>query len=53
VVPGYVPPPTMASCDAAGCWDTQGGRYNRGAGDTYFGPGGTACTRTAGGMVCP
>lgn len=53
VVPGNIPPPSMASCDAAGCWDTQGGRYNRGAGDTYFGPGGTACTRTAGGMVCP
>lgn len=45
--------PNIASCDSSGCWDTSGGRYNRAAGNTFFGPNGVACTRTAVGIVCP
>ena len=53
--PGPVrnPSPTIASCDSSGCSDTNGGRYNRGAGNIFFGPNGISCTRTAGGIVCP
>ena len=53
-IPGPVrnPSPTITNCDGAGCWDSNGARYNRGGGNTYFGPNG-ACTGTAGGMVCP
>ena len=60
----YIPPPPIPSipapqpsiitnCDSAGCWDDLGGRYNKGAGDTYFGPSGTACQSTGGMMQCP
>lgn len=46
------PPAVITSCDATGCWDSAGGRYNKGAGNTYFGPRG-ACTASGGTMVCP
>ncbi len=29
-------PSTITNCDGAGCWGSDGTRYNRGAGDTYF-----------------
>lgn len=29
-------PAPIVSCDPGGCWDSQGLRYARGAGDTYF-----------------
>jgi len=54
-----IPPPTSApsvitNCDASGCWDTMGGRYNRGAGQTYFpAQGGAACQMVGGAMRCP
>ena len=54
-----IPPPTSApsvitNCDASGCWDNMGGRYNRGAGQTYFpAQGGAACQMVGGAMRCP
>ena len=48
-----LPPPIIASCDQSGCWDTNGGRYNRaGNTSTFFGPNG-ACTKSGTNMVCP
>lgn len=29
-------PSVITSCDATGCWDSNGLRYNKGAGNTYF-----------------
>jgi Domain of unknown function (DUF4124) len=54
-IPGrtHNPNPSITNCDQAGCWDTEGNRYNRAAGNTMFGPNGVACTRTASGLVCP
>ena len=50
------PPPepsVITSCDPTGCWDDLGGRYNKGAGPTFIGPNGTACTGVGGMMHCP
>lgn len=45
---------TITNCDSGGCWDSAGGRYNRGAGNTYFpAAGGGACQMVAGRMQCP
>ena len=46
-------PSVITNCDSAGCWDDVGGRYDRGAGDTYFGPSGAACQMVGGMMQCP
>lgn len=47
------PPPIITSCDQSGCWDSNGGRYNRaGNTSTFFGPSG-ACTKSGMSMVCP
>lgn len=47
-------PPVVTNCDSAGCWDSHGVRYNKGAGDTYFpSTGGPACQRTNGIFSCP
>jgi hypothetical protein len=35
-MPQRQPSTHMTSCDGSGCWDNQGNRYNRGAGDTYL-----------------
>ena len=41
-------------CDAGGCWDNLGGRYTRGAGNTYFPTtGGPSCQMIGGVMRCP
>lgn len=48
----YSGPQTITSCDASGCWDNNGGRYTRGAGNTYFGPNGT-CIKTGATLQCP
>lgn len=49
-----VAPAPIVNCDAGGCWDTNGGRYNRGAGDTHFpSTGGPACQLINGQMICP
>ena len=47
-------PAQIVNCDAGGCWDTNGGRYNRGAGATHFpAAGGPACQLINGQMICP
>ena len=38
-------PVLMNSCDAGGCYDTSGARYNGGAGNILIGPQGQLCTR--------
>ena len=45
-------PSVITNCDAAGCWDNLGGRYNKGAGNTYFPSGGGACQSVGGQMMC-
>lgn len=35
--------PMVTNCDSAGCWGTDGTRYNRGAGSTLFGSNGKTC----------
>lgn len=45
-------PSNMASCDGAGCWDTNGTRYNKGTGDTYFPSTGGVCQNVGGQMQC-
>lgn len=50
----YAPPPSIiTSCDPGGCWDNQGNRYNKGAGQTYFPSSGGACQMINGAMHCP
>jgi hypothetical protein len=48
-LPAPVPPPSgpvrMNSCDAGGCFDTNGARYNGGVGNTLIGPQGQLCTK--------
>lgn len=52
--PAAPPAPThITNCDASGCWDNQGGRYNRGAGPTYIHQGGRPCQMIGGQMHCP
>lgn len=45
-------PSAITNCDFSGCWDDVGGRYDKGAGNTYFGPTG-ACQDIGGMMQCP
>lgn len=45
-------PSQIVNCDGAGCWDTNGTRYNRGAGDTYFPSTGGVCQNVGGQMNC-
>lgn len=48
------PPAVLTSCDPGGCWDSNGLRYNQGAGTTYIpANGGHACQRINGNMMCP
>ena len=44
-------PPVLTTCDAAGCWDANGARYNR-QGPVLLGPRGI-CTEQAGALNCP
>lgn len=47
-------PAQITNCDSAGCWDTNGARYNRGAGTAHFpAAGGPACQLINGQMICP
>jgi hypothetical protein len=50
-VGGIQRPYRMTSCDAGGCWDSQGTRYNR-SGATLIGPRG-ACVQTGTTLRCP
>lgn len=45
-------PSTITNCDSAGCWGTDGTRYNKGAGDTYFPSNGGSCQSIDGQMQC-
>ena len=45
-------PSTITNCDGAGCWGSDGTRYNRGAGDTYFPSTGGVCQSVGGQMQC-
>lgn len=51
-MPATPRPTVITSCDQGGCWDNMGGRYDRGAGDTYFSQRG-ACQMIGGQMQCP
>lgn len=52
-VPSAVSTPSqIVNCDGAGCWDTNGTRYNKGAGDTYFPSTGGSCQNIGGQMQC-
>jgi hypothetical protein len=44
-------PPVITSCDAGGCWDSNGTRLNR-AGPVLLGPGGM-CTTVGATVRCP
>ena len=44
-------PPVITSCDAAGCWDSDGRRYHQ-QGPALLGPSGV-CTLQAGLLNCP
>ena len=45
-------PSSITNCDSAGCWGSDGTRYNRGAGDTYFPSTGGSCQNVGGQMQC-
>ncbi|MAP31564.1 MAG: hypothetical protein CMG81_03305 [Marinobacter sp.] len=52
--PAAPPAPThITHCDASGCWDNMGGRYNRGAGPTHIHQSGRPCQMIGGQMHCP
>ena len=44
------PPAVISRCDAGGCTDVNGARYNGAAGNSVIGPQGRSCT-TSGGIV--
>ena len=51
--PIVAPTPTqIVNCDGAGCWGTDGTRYNKGAGNTYFPSTGGVCQNVGGQMNC-
>ena len=49
--PGFPGPAVLTTCDATGCWDSAGARYNL-QGPVLLGPGG-ACTQQGGLLICP
>jgi hypothetical protein len=52
-LPAPVPPPVQInSCDAGGCTDTNGVRYNGGVGNALIGPRGQLCTRGGVNVQC-
>lgn len=44
-------PAQITTCDASGCWDTMGNRYN-GTGQTLFRTDGRTCTRVGNTLQC-
>lgn len=53
-VSASTPPAVITSCDPGGCWDSNGQRYNKGAGMTHIpANGGHACQLINGNMICP
>ena len=45
-------PNNITNCDGAGCWGSNGTRYNKGAGNTYFPSTGGVCQNIGGQMQC-
>lgn len=45
-------PSTVNNCDSSGCWGSDGTRYNKGAGATYFPSTGGSCQYIGGQMQC-
>ncbi len=45
-------PTAINTCDAGGCRDSSGNRYNGGTGGTYMTPGGKPCIRMGAWMQC-
>jgi hypothetical protein len=45
-------PVLLNSCDAGGCYDTSGARYNGAGGNTLIGPQGQLCTKGAVNAQC-
>lgn len=45
-------PSTVNNCDSSGCWGSDGTRYNKGAGNTYFPSNGGSCQNVGGQMQC-
>lgn len=52
LLPAPPQPSVITSCDAGGCWDNLGGRYNR-VGDMHMGPAGVPCRMVGRMMHCP
>lgn len=46
-------PGVITNCDPSGCWDSNGLRYNKGTGTTYFSASGSSCQLIGGQMQCP
>jgi hypothetical protein len=45
-------PSVITNCDDSGCWGSDGTRYNKGAGNTYFPSTGGSCQNIGGQMQC-
>lgn len=45
-------PGQITNCDQAGCWDTNGNRYNNGAGGTKFRADGKVCNQVGAELIC-
>jgi hypothetical protein len=55
ILPGTAAPSAPAplgTCDGAGCWNSEGGRYNGGTGNTYLNNGGRLCNRNGASVQC-
>jgi hypothetical protein len=46
------PPSVITNCDAGGCWDNRGRRYNHGGGPTHIRQDGRVCQNIGGMMQC-
>ncbi|NHZ89409.1 hypothetical protein F2P45_10330 [Massilia sp. CCM 8733] len=46
------PPAVISRCDAGGCTDVNGTRYNGAAGNSVIGPQGRSCTNNGGVIQC-
>jgi hypothetical protein len=46
------PPAPVTSCDAGGCWDGGGTRYNNAAGNVYLNNAGKTCHQIGSTMQC-
>ena len=51
-VSNSAPTSSITNCDSAGCWGTDGTRYNKGGGNTYFPSTGGSCQNISGQMQC-